>query len=61
MQCRGGAALASRVAQTCLIMGQGFLANRSLFGWMSAEQYLDTVALALGSSTPQIEVYSAIT
>ena len=56
-----GAALAGRVARACLIMCQGFLANRCLLGWMSAEDYLDTVALALGSSTPQIEVYSAIT
>ena len=46
-----GAALASRVAQTCLIMGQGFLANRSLFGWMSAEQYLDAVLAAFGPAS----------
>ena len=31
-------------------MGQGFLANRCLFGWLSAEQYLDGVIAAFGSS-----------
>jgi TetR/AcrR family transcriptional regulator, transcriptional repressor of aconitase len=46
-----GAALASKVAKTCLAMGQGFLANRTLFGWMSAEEYLDGVIAAFGSVT----------
>ena len=41
----------SRVAQTCLIMGQGFLANRGLFGWMGAEQYLDAVLAAFGPAS----------
>ena len=43
-----GAALASRVAKTCLVMGQGFLANRTLFGWLSAEEYLEGVTAAFG-------------
>ena len=46
-----GAALASRVAKTCLVMGQGFLANRTLFGWLSAEEYLEGVTAAFGSTT----------
>jgi AcrR family transcriptional regulator len=45
-----GAALAARTASACLIMGQGFLANRCLLGWMSAEDYLETVTVALGST-----------
>jgi AcrR family transcriptional regulator len=43
-----GAALASGVAKTCLAMGQGFLANRTLFGWLSAEEYLEGVTAAFG-------------
>jgi AcrR family transcriptional regulator len=49
-QCGDGATLASKVAKTCLAMGQGFLANRTLFGWMSAEEYLDGVTAAFGSA-----------
>ena len=45
-----GAALASRAAQTCLIMGQGFLTNRTLFGWLTPEEYLDGITAAFGSS-----------
>jgi TetR/AcrR family transcriptional regulator, transcriptional repressor of aconitase len=49
-QCDGDAdALASRVAAACLIMCQGFLANRSLHGWMSAEEYLDAITTAFPS------------
>jgi hypothetical protein len=32
-QVDGGQELAARVAKTCIIMCQGFLANRCLFGW----------------------------
>ena len=45
-----GAALAARTASACLIMGQGYLANRCLLGWMSADDYLETVTVALGSA-----------
>lgn len=48
-QCSDGDALASRVAAACLIMCQGFLANRSLHGWMSAEEYLDATTAAFSS------------
>ena len=47
-----GAALARRTASACMIIGQGFLANRGLFGWLDAEEYLETVAFALGSGNP---------
>jgi AcrR family transcriptional regulator len=44
-----GEELARRTAQTCLIMGQGFLANRCLFGWLDADDYLATATAALGA------------
>lgn len=43
-----GADLARRTASACMIIGQGFLANRGLFGWLEAEEYLDAVVLAFG-------------
>lgn len=42
-----GAELARRTAYACMIIGQGFLANQGLFGWMDAEEYLATVARAI--------------
>lgn len=45
-----GAELAARTASACLIMGQGFLANRCLLGWMTPEDYLETATIALGSA-----------
>jgi hypothetical protein len=50
-----GTALAARVAQACLIMCQGFLANRCLLGWLSAEEYLEAVTTALGEA-PRVSV-----
>lgn len=47
------ATLARDVAQACLIMGQGFLANRTLFNWMTAEQFLDALAAAWSPDDPQ--------
>ena len=38
--------LALRTAQTCLTMSQGFLANRCLFGWLDADEFLETAGLA---------------
>ncbi|GAA3631686.1 TetR/AcrR family transcriptional regulator [Microlunatus ginsengisoli] len=55
-----GGELATRVAGACLIMCQGFLANRCLLGWMSAEEYLDAVTTALGAGADRSERYSAI-
>ncbi len=46
-QVDGGQELAARVAKTCIIMCQGFLANRCLFGWLTVEEYLDTATRAL--------------
>ena len=46
-QVDGGPELAARVAQACIIMCQGFLANRCLFGWLTVEEYLDTATRAL--------------
>jgi AcrR family transcriptional regulator len=43
-----GEELALRTAQACLTMSQGFLANRCLFGWLDAEQFLDIATHALG-------------
>jgi TetR/AcrR family transcriptional regulator, transcriptional repressor of aconitase len=43
-----GSALARQTASACMIIGQGFLANRELFGWMDAEEYLEAVAVAFG-------------
>ncbi|HET9649229.1 MAG TPA: hypothetical protein VFP34_13515 [Microlunatus sp.] len=40
--------LAHRTAQARLIMAQGYLANRTLLGWMSAQDYLESVATAFG-------------
>lgn len=40
--------LALRTAQTCLTMSQGFLANRCLFGWLDADDFLRTAVQALG-------------
>ena len=41
-----GAALAHRTASACMIITQGFLANRGLFRWMDAEEYLTAVTVA---------------
>lgn len=41
-----GSALARQTASACMIITQGFLANRGLFGWMDAEEYLQTVTRA---------------
>jgi AcrR family transcriptional regulator len=49
-QVDGGPELATRVAQACIIMCQGFLANRCLFGWLTVEEYLDTATRALTSN-----------
>jgi AcrR family transcriptional regulator len=46
-QVDGGPELAARVAQACIIMCQGFLANRCLFGWLTVEEYLDMATRAL--------------
>jgi hypothetical protein len=40
------ARLALRTAQTCLTMTQGFLANRCLFGWLDAGEFLETASRA---------------
>lgn len=40
------AQLALRTAQTCLTMTQGFLANRCLFGWLDADEFLETASRA---------------
>jgi hypothetical protein len=32
-----------------MIMGQGYLANRCLFGWLDADDCRTTAALALGA------------
>lgn len=45
-----GEDLARRTAQTLMIMGQGYLANRCLFGWLSTEDYRTTAVRALGGS-----------
>jgi AcrR family transcriptional regulator len=50
-----GTALAARVASACLIMCQGFLANRCLLGWLSAEEYLEAITTALGEA-PRVSV-----
>lgn len=42
--------LARRTAQTLLVMCQGFLANRCLFGWLDAEDYLATATAVLGNA-----------
>jgi hypothetical protein len=34
-----------------MIMSQGFLANRCLFGWLDAEQYLSTAQQAFAATT----------
>lgn len=41
-------ALATRTAQTCMIMAQGFMANRCLFNWLSPEDYLAGISAAFG-------------
>jgi AcrR family transcriptional regulator len=46
-QVDGGPELAAQAAQVCIIMCQGFLANRCLFGWLTVEEYLDTATRAL--------------
>ena len=46
-QVDGGPELAAQVAQACIIMCQGFLANRCLFGWLTVEEYLATATRAL--------------
>jgi TetR/AcrR family transcriptional regulator, transcriptional repressor of aconitase len=46
-QVDGGSELAARVAQACIIMCQGYLANRCLFGWLTVEEYLDMATRAL--------------
>ena len=43
-----GEELARRTGQTLMIMSQGYLANRCLFGWLDAEDYRTTATLALG-------------
>jgi AcrR family transcriptional regulator len=43
-----GEQLALRTAQACMIMSQGFLANRCLFGWLEAEDFLSAATRALG-------------
>ena len=43
--------LSRRTAQTLMIMSQGFLANRCLFGWLDAEQYLSTAQQAFAATT----------
>jgi hypothetical protein len=43
-----GSVLAHQTASACMIIAQGFLANRGLFGWMDAEEYLQAVATAFG-------------
>jgi TetR/AcrR family transcriptional regulator, transcriptional repressor of aconitase len=48
----GGAELARRTAQTCMIMSQGFLANRALFGWLDAEEFLVAATVAFGAPDP---------
>ena len=40
--------LATRTAELCVIMCQGYLLNSALFGWMSGEQYLDAAERAFG-------------
>jgi AcrR family transcriptional regulator len=42
----GSDELASRTAQLCVIMCQGYLANSALFGWMTGEEYLDAAERA---------------
>ena len=37
----GAAALATRTAEVCLAMVQGYFANTALFGWLSGEEFLD--------------------
>ena len=44
------ARLAARTAQALIMMCQGFLANAGLFGWMSADEYLETAGRALGGN-----------
>jgi AcrR family transcriptional regulator len=46
-QVDGGPELAARAARACLIMCQGFVANRCLFGWLNVEEYLETATRAL--------------
>lgn len=46
-----GPDLARRAASMCLIMGQGFLANRCLFGWQTAEDFVSTAALAFAGDS----------
>ena len=46
-QVDGGPELAAQVSRACIIMCQGFLANRCLFGWLTVEEYLDTATRAL--------------
>lgn len=40
--------LALQTAQTCLTMSQGYMANRCLFGWLDADDFLRTAEQALG-------------
>lgn len=40
--------LATRTAQLCVVMCQGYLTNSALFGWMTGEQYLDAAERAFG-------------
>jgi|tagenome__1003787_1003787.scaffolds.fasta_scaffold20176294_2 AcrR family transcriptional regulator len=40
--------LATRTAELCVIMCQGYLLNTALFGWMTGEEYLDAAERAFG-------------
>jgi AcrR family transcriptional regulator len=40
--------LATRTAELCCVMCQGYLANSALFGWMTGEEYLDAAERAFG-------------
>jgi AcrR family transcriptional regulator len=46
-QVDAGPELAAQASRACLIMCQGFLANRCLFGWLTVEEYLETATRAL--------------
>lgn len=48
-----GQDLARKAADTCLIMSQGFLANRCLLGWQSAEDFVGTTAIAFSDTAPR--------
>lgn len=47
-----GVELARRAGQTLMIMVQGYLVNRCLFGWLDADDYRTTAALALAPAHP---------